>query len=50
MSVSEFIDSWIENSGSDDIGAGGNSLLYLKDWHFVKVGLLQVCSLSLVLF
>ncbi|KAI3454456.1 hypothetical protein Pfo_011119 [Paulownia fortunei] len=37
MSVSEFIDSWVRNSGSDNGGADGKSLLYLKDWHFVKV-------------
>ncbi|KAL3824869.1 hypothetical protein ACJIZ3_020898 [Penstemon smallii] len=31
MSVSEFTDRWLEDSGSDD-----SQLLYLKDWHFVK--------------
>ncbi|KAK6148337.1 hypothetical protein DH2020_019249 [Rehmannia glutinosa] len=36
MSVSEFIDNWIKFSGSDNGGADGKSLLYLKDWHFVK--------------
>ncbi|XP_073274322.1 arginine-specific demethylase JMJ20-like isoform X1 [Primulina huaijiensis] len=36
MSVSEFIDRWERISGSDDGSADGNSLLYLKDWHFVK--------------
>ncbi|KZV52165.1 jmjC domain-containing protein 4-like [Dorcoceras hygrometricum] len=32
MSVSEFIDQWERISDAAD----GNSLLYLKDWHFVK--------------
>lgn len=31
MTVSEFVDRWLH-----DGGAGGGSLLYLKDWHFVK--------------
>ncbi|XP_055828550.1 arginine-specific demethylase JMJ20 [Solanum dulcamara] len=31
MTVSEFVDHWLR-----DCGAGGGSLLYLKDWHFVK--------------
>ncbi|KAG8378810.1 hypothetical protein BUALT_Bualt07G0023600 [Buddleja alternifolia] len=36
MSVSEFIDRWMEVSGSDNGGDDCDSLLYLKDWHFVK--------------
>ncbi|GER38493.1 JmjC domain-containing protein [Striga asiatica] len=35
MLVSDFIDSWVEISGSDNGGGDGKSL-YLKDWHFVK--------------
>ncbi|CAA0820923.1 2-oxoglutarate (2OG) and Fe(II)-dependent oxygenase superfamily protein [Striga hermonthica] len=35
MSVSEFIDSWVAISGSDN-GGGDGKTLYLKDWHFVK--------------
>lgn len=35
MTVSEFVDRWLH-----DGGAGGGSLLYLKDWHFVKVSTL----------
>ncbi|KAH0704815.1 jmjC domain-containing protein 4 isoform X1 [Solanum tuberosum] len=31
MTVSEFVDHWLR-----DCAAGGGSLLYLKDWHFVK--------------
>lgn len=37
MSVSEFIEHWIDSSSSDHGGADGKPLLYLKDWHFVKV-------------
>ncbi|KAG6386557.1 hypothetical protein SASPL_151723 [Salvia splendens] len=37
MSVSEFIQLWISSSSSDNGGADGKPLLYLKDWHFVKV-------------
>ncbi|KAL0341455.1 UNVERIFIED_CONTAM: 2-oxoglutarate and iron-dependent oxygenase JMJD4 [Sesamum calycinum] len=36
MSVSEFVDRWLKLWSSDNVGADGNSLLYLKDWHFVK--------------
>ncbi|XP_057804465.1 arginine-specific demethylase JMJ20 [Salvia miltiorrhiza] len=36
MSVSEFIEIWINSSNSDNGGADGKPLLYLKDWHFVK--------------
>ncbi|KAH6770616.1 2-oxoglutarate and oxygenase superfamily protein [Perilla frutescens var. hirtella] len=36
MSVSEFIEQWINISSSDNGGADGKPLLYLKDWHFVK--------------
>ncbi|KAL2243690.1 UNVERIFIED_CONTAM: 2-oxoglutarate and iron-dependent oxygenase JMJD4 [Sesamum indicum] len=36
MSVSEFIDRWLKLWISDNGGADGTSLLYLKDWHFVK--------------
>ncbi|KAL5749551.1 hypothetical protein ACOSP7_024154 [Xanthoceras sorbifolium] len=41
MSVSEFINHWLQNStqeNSDDSNneANGTSVLYLKDWHFVK--------------
>ncbi|KAK2663710.1 hypothetical protein Ddye_002284 [Dipteronia dyeriana] len=41
MSVSEFVKHWLENStqGSSDGAnneANGMSVLYLKDWHFVK--------------
>ncbi|XP_042038981.1 2-oxoglutarate and iron-dependent oxygenase JMJD4-like [Salvia splendens] len=36
MSVSEFIQLWISSSSSDNGGADGKPLLYLKDWHFVK--------------
>ncbi|KAK4437293.1 2-oxoglutarate and iron-dependent oxygenase JMJD4 [Sesamum alatum] len=36
MSVSEFIDCWLKLCSSDNGGADGKSLLYLKDWHFVK--------------
>lgn len=40
MSVSEFVDQWLElfsghNALTDE--CNGKSLLYLKDWHFVKV-------------
>ncbi|KAF5732172.1 putative transcription factor [Tripterygium wilfordii] len=38
MSVSEFVEHWLEGSvreGSDREG-NGKSVLYLKDWHFVK--------------
>ncbi|CAI9787324.1 unnamed protein product [Fraxinus pennsylvanica] len=37
MSVSEFIDQWAQLSAArKDGGSDGNSLLYLKDWHFAK--------------
>ncbi|KAL0441028.1 UNVERIFIED_CONTAM: 2-oxoglutarate and iron-dependent oxygenase JMJD4 [Sesamum radiatum] len=36
MSVSEFVDRWLKLWSSDNVGADGISLLYLKDWHFVK--------------
>ena len=44
MSVSEFIEHWVGVSGCDNGGADGKSSLYLKDWHFVKVCFLKVCS------
>lgn len=37
MSVSEFIEHWINSSSSDHGAADAKRLLYLKDWHFVKV-------------
>ncbi|KAG6384783.1 hypothetical protein SASPL_153601 [Salvia splendens] len=37
MSVSEFIQLWISSSSSDNGAADGKPLLYLKDWHFVRV-------------
>lgn len=42
MSVSEFIGYWLEFSSGEFNDASphefdGKSLLYLKDWHFVKV-------------
>jgi len=42
MSVSEFIDHWLGfsagNCGNDrSCNGSSQSLLYLKDWHFVKV-------------
>uniref|UniRef100_A0A5B7B2H0 Putative jmjC domain-containing protein 4 isoform X2 n=1 Tax=Davidia involucrata TaxID=16924 RepID=A0A5B7B2H0_DAVIN len=41
MSVSEFIDHWLDNSSKECNNASahkcdGKPLLYLKDWHFVK--------------
>lgn len=39
MTVSEFVDHWLRVSSdadNNDGGAAGRSLLYLKDWHFVK--------------
>ncbi|XP_057952213.1 arginine-specific demethylase JMJ20 [Malania oleifera] len=41
MSVSDFIDHWLEDSAKEHGNAAscesnGKSLLYLKDWHFVK--------------
>ncbi|KAF6157412.1 hypothetical protein GIB67_004350 [Kingdonia uniflora] len=41
MSVSEFIDQWNDYSSKEHVNANGRedpgkSLLYLKDWHFVK--------------
>ncbi|KDP31061.1 hypothetical protein JCGZ_11437 [Jatropha curcas] len=35
MTVSEFIDNWVEGNASHDVD-NEKSLLYLKDWHFVK--------------
>ena len=48
MSVSEFVDRWLQDSmqpsnGSDGV-ARDKSVLYLKDWHFVKV---CVCMFSI---
>lgn len=42
MTVSEFIGYWLELSSNEFNDASthdfdGKSLLYLKDWHFVKV-------------
>lgn len=35
MSVSEFVNHWLQGSkGNHDVN--GKSVLYLKDWHFVK--------------
>lgn len=42
MSVSEFVDHWLEDSMENHEGKE-KSLLYLKDWHFVKVA---SCSIS----
>ena len=42
MSVSEFTDQWLELSSRSNASTNesyGKSLLYLKDWHFVKVWL-----------
>ncbi|KAK7835162.1 jmjc domain-containing protein 4 [Quercus suber] len=41
MSVSEFVDHWLENSVQEHCRASkdhsnGHPVLYLKDWHFVK--------------
>ena len=42
MSVSEFVDHWLDNS-LEELGSAltnqsnGHPVLYLKDWHFVKV-------------
>lgn len=41
MSVSEFVDHWLENSLQEQGSAltdqsNGHRVLYLKDWHFVK--------------
>ena len=42
MSVSDFVKHWLENSTQENSDgankeASGLSVLYLKDWHFVKV-------------
>ena len=41
MSVAEFIDHWSKDSVNRHVDATtnehGKQLLYLKDWHFVKV-------------
>lgn len=37
MSVSEFIEHFINSPSSDNGAADAKPLLYLKDWHFVKV-------------
>lgn len=42
MSVSEFVDHWLENSVQEHCSASTDHsnrhpVLYLKDWHFVKV-------------
>ncbi|KAJ0049308.1 hypothetical protein Pint_15500 [Pistacia integerrima] len=44
MSVSEFVKHWLENStkessDSSTSEANGMSVLYLKDWHFVKTAI-----------
>lgn len=41
MSVLEFVEQWankdsVKDNGEDD-DDDGESVLYLKDWHFVKV-------------
>lgn len=38
MSMQEFIDHWVGGAhGASSDGDRDGSLLYLKDWHFVKV-------------
>jgi hypothetical protein len=38
MTVADFIHSWVEDShNGENPGDQPESLLYLKDWHFVKV-------------
>ncbi|KAF8696601.1 hypothetical protein HU200_036214 [Digitaria exilis] len=37
MSMQEFIDHWVGGPHGGSAGERENSLLYLKDWHFVKV-------------
>lgn len=37
MSVSEFVKHWLQGSAAENLDGNGNSVLYLKDWHFVKV-------------
>ncbi|XP_040987060.1 2-oxoglutarate and iron-dependent oxygenase JMJD4 isoform X2 [Juglans microcarpa x Juglans regia] len=52
MSVSEFVDRWLENSMEEQSSAStnlsyGDHVLYLKDWHFVKgLGLLFMLMFS----
>jgi hypothetical protein len=43
MSMQEFVDRWVGNSEDHD-----GSLLYLKDWHFVKVGCYTLFVLAFV--
>lgn len=52
MTVSEFVDHWLclssaNNGGNSDSGAAARSLLYLKDWHFVKVSTLDPPCINL---
>lgn len=52
MSVSEFVKHWIENSTQEgcDVSISepnGMPVLYLKDWHFVKVRV-QISSFGCV--
>lgn len=54
MSVSEFVDQWLGDSMPEGCNAstpivGGKPLLYLKDWHFVKVRV-GVTFISLILY
>lgn len=51
MSVAEFVKQWtddsVEDNGRDD---NKNSVLYLKDWHFVKVHILRLIIHTLAIF
>lgn len=40
MSVTEFVEQWTD----DSIENNGKSVLYLKDWHFVKVCISELNS------
>jgi hypothetical protein len=42
MSMQEFVDRWVNSEDHD------GSLLYLKDWHFVKVGCYTLFALAFV--
>lgn len=55
MSVSEFVKYWIESSARDNAdgsynGLNSTSVLYLKDWHFVKVLFQNISSFVKCLF
>ena len=46
MSMQEFIDHWVGDAhGGSSAGDRESSLLYLKDWHFVKVCLQHTARL-----